>query len=319
VNWTFVKTLAASDGGLTLQRPQFMFGLLIPIAFAAWIWLRQGRRLALPFDYGSRRERRTLRWMVTIMETLVPAVFCVAIIIFCIPLATGSPVNQRKLSNIEFCVDCSGSMTARFGDGDRYDASMAAINEFLGYREGDAFGLTFFATDVVRWCPLTKDSSAFRCAIPFMKPDAQRAIGGGTMIGRALRYCKKVLRDQEEGDRMIILVSDGMSADLSNGADLEIAKELLREGVVVYGIHIGGGAIPAEVTNLTTATGGEAFVSGDPEGLQAVFRRIDQMEPAEVEFIGIEYVEYFEPFCWVGLSLLGLWVVGAFGVRYTPW
>ena len=310
---------SAVDFGLTLQRPLMLFALLIPVMFGVWIWTRQGRRIALPFDHGQGPDRRFLQTLITLSETLVPALFCVAIIIISIPLATGSPVNQRKLSNIEFCVDCSGSMTARFGEGDRYDASMAAINEFLGYREGDAFGLTFFATDVVRWCPLTRDSSAFRCAIPFMKPDAQRAIGGGTMIGRALQYCKKVLREQEDGDRMIILVSDGMSGDLRNGNDVEIGKQLMQDGVVVYGIHIGGGEIPAEIVNLTTTTGGEAFVSGDPEGLKSVFRRIDQMEPAEVEFVGIEYVEYFEPFCWLGLVIIGVWTLSAFGLRYTPW
>ena len=139
------------------------------------------------------------------------------------------------------------------------------------------------------------------------------------MIGRALQFCKKVLREQEDGDRMIILVSDGISGDLRGGNDMEIGKQLLQENVVVYGIHIGGGEIPAEVINLTTATGGEAFESGDPDGLNAVFRRIDAMEPAEVEFVGIEYVEYFEPFCWAALAIVGLWTVSTFGLRYTPW
>ena len=173
-----------------------------------------------------RADRRVLRGLLMFAECLPALLLAVAILLLCVPLATGSPVPQRKLTNIEFCVDCSGSMTAAFGEGTRYDASMAAIREFLDFREGDAFGLTFFASDVVRWCPLTRDTSAFACALPFMKPDSQRAIGGGTMIGRALINCRRVLEEQASGDRMIILVSDGQSSDLLNGANEERAREL---------------------------------------------------------------------------------------------
>lgn len=314
-----LTSLAVIDLGFHFQRPWTLFALVIPLSLVVWVWNRRGRRLALPFDYGLRPGRTVLQAAVTLAESLVPVILAIAVLIVSLPMVTGSPLNRRRLTNIEFCVDCSGSMTARFGEGDRYDASMAAINDFLTRREGDAFGLTFFATDVVRWCPLTRDSSAFRCAIPFMKPDSQRAIGGGTMIGRALQFCRKVLRDQDDGDRMIILVSDGQSADLMNGGDMEVARQLSQDGVVVYGIHIGGGVVPAEITNLTTLTGGEAFASGDLEGLEATFRRIDQMEPAEIESVGVEYVEYLQPFCVIGLSLTGLWLLTSFTLRYTPW
>ena len=305
--------------GLTLERPWMLLAMVIPITVTIWIWARTGRRIAVPIDYSARPSRSTIQVLISLAETLLPLILLIAILIASIPLATGNPVSQRRLTNIEFCVDCSGSMTAPFGEGNRYDASMKAINEFLGYREGDAFGLTFFASDVVRWCPLTRDTSAFRCALPFMKPDSQRAIGGGTMIGRALINCRKVLQEQEVGDRMIILVSDGQSADLLNGADQEIARDLQAAGISVYGIHIGSTEIPAEILSLTAATGGEAFVTGDPAVLDTVFRRIDTMKPAEIETVGIEYIDCLQPFCLAGLVALGVWMVSAFGLRYTPW
>ena len=304
---------------LSLERPWFLFAMVVPLTISIWIWRRRGRRIALPVDHGIRASRSVLHWLVTLSETLLPVVLAIAVLIACIPLATGNPTTQRRLTNIEFCIDCSGSMSAKFGEGDRYDASMKAINEFLNYREGDAFGLTFFASDVVRWCPLTRDTSAFRCALPFMKPNSQRAIGGGTMIGRALTNCRKVLEEQDNGDRMVILVSDGQSADLSNGGDAAIAKELQAAGIVMFGIHIGSPEIPGEIMNLASSTGGEAFVSGDPEALEAIFRSIDSMKPAEIETVGIEYVDYLQPFCLAGLIALCAWMLSAFGLRYTPW
>jgi Ca-activated chloride channel family protein len=303
----------------TFERPWVLTGLLVPALLMVRLWKLRGREVALPVDFGSRPSRTLSGRLITAAESLTPALLAIAIIIAANPQTTGSPITQRKLTNIMFCVDCSGSMTAPFGEGDRYDASMKAINQFLHFREGDAFGLTFFAQDVVRWCPLTRDVSAFECSLPFMRPDAQRAIGGGTMIARALTACRGFLEEQEQGDRMVILVSDGQSFDLMNGADEETARDLRDARIVLFGIHIGDTEIPAEISNMAQITGGEAFVSGDPAALETVFRRIDSMKPAEIEQIGIEYIDALAPFCTAGLSLALLIVGTAFGLRYTPW
>lgn len=315
-------TTAALDLNALLfafERPWVLAALLLPAFLTARLWKRRGRAVALPVDFGSHASRSLVGRSITIAESLLPGLLAIAIIIAANPQTTGSPITQRRLTNIMFCVDCSGSMLAAFGDGDRYDASMKAINQFLHFRDGDAFGLTFFAQDVVRWCPLTRDVSAFECSLPFMRPDAQRAIGGGTMIARALSACRGFLEEQEQGDRMVILVSDGQSFDLMNGADEETARELKESRVVLFAIHIGDTEIPAEISSIAQATGGEAFVSGDPAALETVFRRIDAMKPAEIEQIGIEYVDALAPFCTAGLTLALMAAGAAFGLRYTPW
>ena len=55
------------------------------------------------------------------------------------------------------------------------------------------------------------------------------------------------------------------------------------------------------------------------EALEAIFRSIDSMKPAEIETVGIEYVDYLQPFCLAGLIALCAWMLSAFGLRYTPW
>ena len=77
-------------------------------------------------------------------ESVPALILAVVIVILAGPQQLSEPRLKRALTNIEFCVDVSGSMNARFGDGTRYDASMSAIDDFLDYRDGDAFGLTFF-------------------------------------------------------------------------------------------------------------------------------------------------------------------------------
>src|SRR5439155_25312129 len=121
------------------------------------------------------------------------------------------------LTNIQLCLDISGSMTAEFGDGSRYDAAAKAVDEFLNYRKGDAVGLTFFGNNFLHWCPLTSDTSAVRCAPPFMRPENVPPRFGGTEIGRALRACKSVLMERQEGDSMNVQFKYGDRFELGGG------------------------------------------------------------------------------------------------------
>jgi Ca-activated chloride channel family protein len=223
------------------------------------------------------------------------------------------------LTNIEFCVDVSGSMTARFGSGDRYEGAMEAINKFLDYREGDAFGLTFFGNNYLHWVPLTTDISAFRCAPPFMHPRSTPPGFGGTEIGKALLACRDVLLQREEGDRLIVLVSDGYSADLGGGRDEEIARRLRDDGIAVYAVHIADSAVPDPIVKITSITGGEAFAPEDPTGLEHVFARIDQMQLTRLEKTHSEAADDFGLLSLAALALVGLSLLAGFGLRYTPW
>jgi Ca-activated chloride channel family protein len=223
------------------------------------------------------------------------------------------------MSNIQFVLDVSGSMSSTFGEGTRYDAAMSAITDFTTYRPGDAFGLTVFGVEVLHWVPLTKDLSAIRHATPFLAPDNWPAYMGGTMIGAALRECMNLLVSRPHGDRMMVLVTDGFSADLYGAAGQQIAAELAAEDIVVYIIIVGESLVPDEMNTIASLTGGELFNVGDPAALHTVFRRIDAMQQARLTPPGREYADFFLPLCVAGLTLATLHVLCGFGLRYTPW
>jgi len=314
----------------SFARPWVLSFLVIPALLLGWVWTRRGGRLALPFDGvvgnpkvtpGRRPRGGILRFLLQVAESVPALVAVVAVILLASPQRIGAPKTKRKLTNIQFCVDVSGSMTATFGEGSRYDAAMTAINGFLDFRKGDAFGLTFFGNSVLHWVPLTSDTSAFRCAPPFMDPKRGTTPRwfNGTSIGKALKACKDVLVAREEGDRMIILISDGYSSDLSGGQDAEIASLMRENGVVVYGIHVADGRIPGEVVNIASISGGEVFEAGDDEALKTVFKKIDEMQVAELEKVAGERLDAFGPWCWLGLGALGLFALFGFFLRATPW
>lgn len=304
---------------LSFHTPLLLFLLVIPFGLLVWTWSRNTRRVVLPLDNSNARRGRSLRIVIGLAESLVPILMAIVVFILAGPQRFSEPETKRSLTNIEFCVDISGSMTAAFGDGSRYDASMKAINQFLDFREGDAFGLTFFGNNYLHWVPLTTDTTAFRCATPFMRPESVPSWFGGTEIGKALLACYKVLTAREEGDRMIVLVSDGSSSDLSNGSDMEIAQKMREANIKVFAIHIAESAIPDPIVNITATTGGEVFDPSDTESLAAVFAQIDALQQTKLEKVQTETMDDFWGYCVVGLSCLGLVVGSLFGVRYTPW
>jgi Ca-activated chloride channel family protein len=293
--------------------------LALPLLHLCWVWQRRSRRVVLPFDHAGRGSGWVLRALLGIGESLPALLLAVAVLLLALPQELAAPKQKRALTNIQFCVDISGSMTAKFGSGSRYDAAMAAINEFLDYRTGDSFGLTFFGNNFLHWVPLTSDPSAFRCAVPFMRPENAPPAFGGTEIGKAVLGCREVLTSRSEGDRMLILVTDGWSIDLSNGADLDIAKRLKRDGIVLFAVNIQEQDANGEIVNLARLTGGEVFNPGDTRALKEVFARIDQMTKARLEQGTAELVDWFLPFAIAGLAVLALYSLVQLGLRYTPW
>jgi Ca-activated chloride channel family protein len=306
---------------MSFTHPWILLFLIFPILLLTWVWRREGGRVVMPFDHGVQSRGRGWGTAVNFAQSIPALLLAVVVLILAGPQQLSAPKSRRVLTNIELCVDVSGSMTASFGEGTRYDASMEAINKFLDYREGDAFGLTFFGNEVLHWVPLTTDVSAIKCAPPFMDPTSPGHPNwlGGTAIGKALRACREVLISREEGDRMIVLVSDGYSFDLSNGQDLEIAAKLKEDGIVVYAIHIASSEVPGSVVNITGLTGGEVFEPENPTALETVFQHIDKMQETRMERTAAESMDDFYPYSLAGLILLGSSTLSLFGLRYTPW
>ena len=178
---------------LPFARPWMLLLLVVPLLVCVWVWRRQTSRVALPLDYSTYNRGRYWSFFINIAECFPALILAAVILVLSGPQKLSEPKSRRALTNIDFCVDVSGSMTAQFGEGTRYDASMEAINAFLDFREGDAFGLLFFGNEVLRWVPLTTDTSAFRCAPPFMDPKLRNRPPwlGGTAIGKALEHCRR--------------------------------------------------------------------------------------------------------------------------------
>lgn len=305
---------------MSFAHPLVLIALAIPILLIVFQWLTHTRPIPLPFDHQKIKNRRFLSILLNIVNTLPHLVLATLILLLAGPRTFERPKSERELTNILFCLDVSGSMMASFGPDDRYAAAMESLNEFLDYRKGDAFSLMVFGGDNLRWVPLTTDVSAFRHAPPFLHPSKLPPwFNGGTYIGKALKNAEKELLTTETGDRMIILLSDGESFDLYDGNDVKIARSLEENNITVFAIHIGGGAPPAEVSVISSITGGQTFAAGDPDSLKAVFQQIDEMAQASLVRLTPDPVDNFKPYLITAMSIAAVYLLTLFGLRYTPW
>ncbi len=302
---------------MTFSHPWVLLLLVVPVLLVVWSLQRRDAGVVLPIDHGTHRPRRVLGTLLVLTD-MVPALLLAAVLLLLAgPQSLQRPARERILSNIQICMDVSGSMNT----GGRYDMAKEAIEAFTLEREGDAFGLTLFGSHQIRWVPLTRDLKVIRDALPFANPAWQPSHMSGTMIGRALRFCMNNMMDEaEEGDRLIILVSDGYSADLGDGyAENDIAGELRGANITLYHIHVGSDDIPSEVVDIADLTGGDAFIAKDTAGLAQIFRHIDRMRPARFRPGGTTPMDRFGPFALVGLFALGAHTLASLGLRYTPW
>lgn len=306
---------------MSFHHPMVLWLLALPVVYGFWQWVRRGHQVALPFDHGQQGRGRLLRFMASSADSLPALLLAIAILLLAGPRKTAPPQDERIMSNIILCVDVSGSMNARFGKGTRFEAAVESARSFCNFRKGDAFGLTIFGSEYIHWVPPTKEVSAIANATKYIRPDNMPPWMGGTLIANALHGCREQLIKTEDGDRAVILITDGGSQDFANGGARSIASELTASNIRVFAISIGGdgdgGA--AGLETIAAGSGGKVFKAGDPAALDEVFREIDRMQKARFKQVTADWVDDYGPLCIAGLSVFALYLLSLSGLRYTPW
>ncbi len=192
------------------------------------------------------------------------------------------PVSGRDLM---LAIDLSGSMdhtfTHSFRSVTKLQATKAVAGEFIDKRVGDRIGLILFGEQAYVQAPLTFD----RVTVKTLLFEAVTGLAGkATAIGDAIGLAVKRLDTQHNKDRVLILLTDGVS----NAGEMrpEKAAEIAAEkGLKIHTIGIGsrGSRELNEYTLKTIAakTGGRYFRAHDVNELQQIYAVIDKLEPVE--------------------------------------
>lgn len=309
---------------MSFHHPLVLWLLALPILWGFWQWTHRGHPVVLPHDHGTNGDGRLLGFLTRLAGTLPAVLLAVAVLMLAGPRKPAPPEEQRVLNNIILCLDVSGSMGMPFGQqGTRFEAAAEAARAFCEFRQGDAFGLTVFGSECIHWVPPTRELSAIASATRHVRPANMPPWMGGTLIANALRGCRDQLLRTDEGDRAVILISDGGSADFADGGDRAVTQELAEHKIRVFSILVGGDqGMEAGATGLQTiaaGTGGKVFNAADRAALESVFREIDGMQKARFKQVTADWVDDWLPLSTVGLAATGLFALSLLGLRFTPW
>jgi len=279
---------------------------LLPLPVLVHLLLppRQGSVAALRVPWGARLDGVAatgvsgvrIAWLLPLLAWVL---LCAAA---ARPQQLGSaqtPPHQAR--QMMLAVDLSGSMSEtdmELGGRivDRLTAAKAVLADFLERRAGDRVGLLVFGQRAYMLTPLTLDRDSVRLQL---RDSVAGLAGRETALGDAIGLAVKRLREQPEGQRVLILLTDGVNT--AGVLDPVKAAELAQaEGVRVHTIAFGGGGasfsffgVPVPVQGgeevdedtlrkVAEMTGGRFFRARDTGQLAGIYAELDRLEPVAV-------------------------------------
>jgi Ca-activated chloride channel family protein len=249
---------------------------------------------------------------------------------------------KREGVDIVFAIDVSKSMLAEDVRPNRIAKAKQIISQTLDQLVSDRIGIIIYAGQAYPQLPITTDYGAARLFLQTVNTDMIPS--QGTAIAEALDLASRYFDDENQKNRILVVLSDG--EDHEEGIK-EAAQKAFDQGIKIYSVGIGtakGAPIPdirngvnigfkkdqsgqivlsklqegslKEMAGITD--GGYIIGKNTRETVEAIIETIEQMEKKEFE--SQVFSDYEDQFQWfLGLALL-LLVIDIFVLeRKTQW
>ncbi len=287
---------------ITLAWPWALAALPLPLLARLLPPAQQsvGPALRLPFYADLQVLHSARRGRVVWWRLVIAALAWLALVLAVArPQWVGEPIGLPVAGrDLMLAVDISESMRQADYELDgqavsRLAAVQSVAAEFIERREQDRLGLILFGTQAYLQTPMTFDATT---VATMLRDSVVGLAGQQTAIGDAIGLAVKRLREQPEGQRILVLLTDG---DNTAGVldPLEAANLAAQAGVRVYAIGIGGGEVgirtpfgmrllrqgsdfdPTTLKEIARITDGRFFVASSREELEAIYADLDRLEP----------------------------------------
>ena len=236
---------------------------------------------------------------------------------------------KREGVDIVFAIDVSKSMLAEDVAPNRLEKSKQLVTQIINNLASDRVGIIAYAGKAFPQLPITTDYASAKMFLQSMNTDMLSS--QGTAINEAIELSRNYFNDDEQTNRVLIIISDGED---HNDLSVEVAEAASEEGIKIYTIGVGsekGGPIPLKrngvvmsykkdqnnetvITKLNEETlrliANEAkggYINGSQtadvvEQIRAVLSAMDKKEFEAKEFA--EYKDQFQWFLGIGLFFL---------------
>jgi Ca-activated chloride channel family protein len=167
----------------------------------------------------------------------------------CLSIALVNPKNGSKLETVKregvdivFAVDVSKSMLAEDVAPNRLDKSKQLVTQIINNLASDRVGIIAYAGKAFPQLPITTDYASAKMFLQNMNTDMLSS--QGTAIDEAITLAKTYYDDDQQTNRVLIIISDGEDHGASSTS---VAEEASKEGIRIFTIGVGdtkGGPIP---------------------------------------------------------------------------
>lgn len=165
--------------------------------------------------------------------------------------------------DIVFAVDVSKSMLAEDVAPNRLEKAKQLVTQVINNLISDRIGIIAYAGKAFPQLPITTDYAAAKMFLQSMNTDMLSS--QGTAINEAIKLAETYFDDEEQTNRILIIISDG--EDHSEVAT-EAAEEAAENGIRIFTIGVGdvkGGPIPEKrngiVLNYKKDSAGETVIT----------------------------------------------------------
>jgi len=197
------------------------------------------------------------------MLVLCLVFFCLAIALVNPKIGTKLETVKREGVDIVFAVDVSKSMLAEDIAPNRLEKSKQLVTQIINNLASDRVGIIAYAGKAFPQLPITTDYSSAKMFLQSMNTDMLSS--QGTAINEAIKLARTYYDDDEQTNRVLIIISDG--EDHSNVA-ANVAEEAADEGIRIFTIGVGdikGGPIPEKrngiILNYKKDNNGETVIT----------------------------------------------------------
>ncbi|GAA4305071.1 VWA domain-containing protein [Aestuariibaculum suncheonense] len=149
---------------------------------------------------------------------------------------------KREGVDIVFAVDVSKSMLAEDIAPNRLEKAKQLVTQIINNLASDRVGIIAYAGKAFPQLPITTDYASAKMFLQGMNTDMLSS--QGTAINEAIKLATTYFDDEEQTNRVLIIISDGEDHSEQAAA---VAEEANEEGIRIFTIGVGdvqGGPIP---------------------------------------------------------------------------
>lgn len=180
-------------------------------------------------------------------------IWCAAFGFLCIGLVnpkigTKLETIKREGVDIVFAVDVSKSMLAEDIAPNRLEKSKQLVTQIINNLASDRVGIIAYAGRAFPQLPITTDYAAAKMFLQGMNTDMLSS--QGTAIDEAIQLARTYYDDEEQTNRVLIIISDGED---HNEIASDVAEAANEEGIRIFTIGVGkeqGAPIPIKRNNI---------------------------------------------------------------------